>query len=78
MKCGWKLWMWTLPALGSAAAARADVIGHSEWEVALLDNPTGLLAGLAVLVLFGFGTGCILYGVHGVFRTGRKNDVGRQ
>ena len=40
--------------------------------MALLHNSTGLLVGFVVLVMFGFGTGLILYGVCGMVRKRRR------
>lgn len=69
----WKMPLGALAALGAVAvAARADVIGPSEWEVALYRNLTGLLLGIVVLVMFVVGMAVIVYGVCCMCRKERK------
>ena len=58
--------------LAWTAAVWADVLPPPEWEMALLHNSTGPLVGFVVLVMFGFGTGLILYGVCGMVRKRRR------
>lgn len=53
---------WSVPALADLAP------GPSAWEMALVHNPTGLF----LLVLFGVGTGFILYGVYGMVKKRRR------